>query len=424
MEEEMKINYNQEMQKTIEGLDGKRPGLLLHSCCGPCSTSVIERLKPYFELTVYFYNPNIYPEAEYSRRQEEQKRYLASIGVDYLAGDYESGVYENHILGLEKEPEGGRRCHSCFELRLEKTAAKADDLKIEYFTTTLTVSTHKNSQVINRIGIDVAERHGAKFLKSDFKKNDGYKRSVNLSQELGMYRQDYCGCRYSIKERENKVKSNFDKILFDLDGTITDSKEGIIKSIRYAYDKMGLPQPEEEFLMSFLGPPLWDSFVHKVGLSEKDAERGVAFFRERFQPLGIYENKLFPGMAELLHLLSQRRDIKIYIATAKPLPSAIRVLEYFKIIRYFDDISGATFDGTITGKTQVISNLLDKFEPDFNRERTLMIGDRDHDVQGARENGIKSLGVLYGYGSPDEIREADYLVESVTDLQKFLLGGN
>ena len=219
------------------------------------------------------------------------------------------------------------------------------------------------------------------------------------------------------------MKKMFDKVLFDLDGTITDSKEGIFKSIRYAYDKMGLEQPEDDFLMSFLGPPLWDSFVHKVGLSEKDAEKGVAFFRERFQPLGIYENKLFPGMTELLHLLSQRNDLKIYIATAKPLPSAIRVLEYFKIIKYFDDISGATFDGTISGKTQVIANLIDKFEPDFNRERTLMIGDRDHDIYGAKENGIKSLGVLYGYGNMEEIKEADYLVDSVQELQKFLLGG-
>lgn len=225
------------------------------------------------------------------------------------------------------------------------------------------------------------------------------------------------------KKERRKLKKLFDKILFDLDGTITDSKEGIFKSIRYAYEKMGLEQPDDDFLIDFLGPPLWDSFVHKVGLSEKDAEKGVAFFRERFQPLGIYENKLFPGMSELLHLLSQRNDIKIYIATAKPLPSAIRVLEYFKIIKYFDDISGATFDGTITGKSQVIANLIGKFEHDFNRERTLMIGDRDHDILGAKEHGLKSLGVLYGYGSMEEIKGADFLVESVPELQKFLLGG-
>lgn len=215
----------------------------------------------------------------------------------------------------------------------------------------------------------------------------------------------------------------FDKILFDLDGTITDSKEGILKSIRYAYEKMGLEQPEDDFLIDFLGPPLLDSFVHKVGLSEKDAEKGVAFYRERFQTLGIYENKLYPGMSELLHLLSQRNDIKIYIATAKPLPFAIRVLEYFKIIKYFDDISGATLDGTISGKSQVIANLINRFEPDFNRDRTLMIGDRDHDIHGAKQHGLKSLGVLYGYGSNDEINEADFLVESVPELQKFLLGG-
>jgi len=219
------------------------------------------------------------------------------------------------------------------------------------------------------------------------------------------------------------VKNKFDKILFDLDGTITDSKEGILKCLRYAFDKMELENPDEEFLMSFVGPPLIESFLHKVNLNEKDAKKALGFYRERFQTIGIYENKLYPGISELLHLLSQRNDIKIYIATAKPLPFTIRILEYFKIIKYFDDISGSTLDGSISGKTQVISTLLNRLEPDFNKNRTLMIGDRDHDILGAKENGIKSLGVLYGYGNKEELGEADYLIDSVVELQKFLLGG-
>ena len=216
------------------------------------------------------------------------------------------------------------------------------------------------------------------------------------------------------------LKSNFNNLLFDLDGTITDSKDGIFKSLRYAFDKLGEEQPEESFLMSFLGPPLWDSFVHKLGYDEQKAEKGVAYFRERFQPLGIYENKLFPGMKELLHTLSQRQDTQIFLATAKPLPSAVRVLEYFQIDKYFKDVSAATFDGSVKGKTQVISNLLDKFK-DLNLAKTIMIGDRDHDVVGAKVNGIKSAGVLYGYGSREELKEADYLVHDVEELKNLLL---
>lgn len=216
------------------------------------------------------------------------------------------------------------------------------------------------------------------------------------------------------------LKSNFNNVLFDLDGTITDSKDGIFRSLRYAFDKLEEKQPEESFLMSFLGPPLWDSFVHKLGYDERKAERGVAYFRERFQPLGIYENKLFPGIKELLHTLSQRKDMQIFLATAKPLPSAEKVLKYFQIDKYFKDISAAAFDGSIKGKTQVISNLLYKFK-DLNLDKTIMIGDRDHDVVGAKINGIKSAGVLYGYGSREELKEADYLVMNVEELKILLL---
>lgn len=204
----MKINYNLEMMKIIKELNGRRPNLLLHSCCGPCSTSVIERLKEYFVLVVYYYNPNIFPKEEYLRREEEQKLYLESLGIKYILGDYEKDRYESAIKGLELEPEGGSRCGVCFKLRLESTAKMADELNIEYFTTTLTVSTHKSSNVINEIGREVANDHRVEYLVSDFKKNDGYRKSTMMSQELGMYRQDYCGCLYSKKEREKKIEKN------------------------------------------------------------------------------------------------------------------------------------------------------------------------------------------------------------------------
>lgn len=204
----MKINYNLEMMNIIKDLNGKRPGLLLHSCCGPCSTSVIDRLKEYFDLTVYYYNPNIFPKEEYFRREEEQRLYLESLGIKYIQGNYDNDRYEALIKGLELEPEGGSRCSVCFKLRLDRTARMAAEMKIEYFTTTLTVSTHKNSNIINEIGLKVAEENKVKYLVSDFKKNDGYRKSIMMSQELGMYRQDYCGCLYSKKEREKKIEKN------------------------------------------------------------------------------------------------------------------------------------------------------------------------------------------------------------------------
>lgn len=215
----------------------------------------------------------------------------------------------------------------------------------------------------------------------------------------------------------------YKKIFFDLDGTLSDSKEGIMRSLYYAIDKMGLKKPTEAFLKSFIGPPLWDSLINKLGLSEKDATIMVGYFRERFTPLGIYENTLYEGVKPLLQRLDQKKDIEIYIATAKPETSAITVLNYFKIKSYFKIIKGATFDGRIRTKSQVITSLLDVIEP-VDKKEILMIGDRDHDIIGAHENGIDCLGVLYGYGTQAELEAAkvDYLVKDVAELSFFLLG--
>ncbi|AMP21344.1 hypothetical protein AZF37_09460 [endosymbiont 'TC1' of Trimyema compressum] len=215
----------------------------------------------------------------------------------------------------------------------------------------------------------------------------------------------------------------YKKIFFDLDGTLSDSKEGIMKSLYYAIDKMGLEKPTEAFLQSFVGPLLWDSFINKLGLSEKDAATMIGYFRERFIPLGIYENTLYEGVKPLLQRLDQKKDIEIYIATAKPETSALTVLDYFKIKPYFKKIKGATFDGRIRTKSQVITSLLDVIEP-VDKKEILMIGDRDHDVIGAHENGIDCLGVLYGYGSSAELEvvAVDHLVKNVSELSSFLLG--
>ena len=178
--------------------------LLLHSCCAPCSTAVIERLlceMPEYNILVFYYNPNIYPMSEYEKRKNEQIRYIGLLNssrVTFIDADYESDLFEEKVKDLRNEKEGGARCSVCFALRLEKTAKKAKEMLCDMFGTTLTVSPHKNATIINSIGTELSSKLGIEFLVSDFKKKDGYKRSITLSKENNIYRQNYCGCKYSI----------------------------------------------------------------------------------------------------------------------------------------------------------------------------------------------------------------------------------
>lgn len=192
----MNINYNEEMKKIISNLDDHNR-LLLHSCCGPCSSSVIERLRDYFDITVIYYNPNIEPKEEYEKRKSEQLRLLNELGIKFMDIDYLNNEYHDKVKGYETEPENGLRCPLCFELRLDKTASLAKENKFDFFGTTLTVSPHKNSKIINEIGLKLEDKYKIKYLVSDFKKEDGYKRSIELSKKYDLYRQDYCGCLYS-----------------------------------------------------------------------------------------------------------------------------------------------------------------------------------------------------------------------------------
>ncbi len=200
-----KINYQKKLDELIASLDGT-PKLLLHSCCAPCSSYCIEYLSQYFEITVFYYNPNLYPDEEYSRRSSEQKRLISQMKtkypVTYTDEGFDSAEFYRAVKGLEKEPEGGARCRKCFELRLERTAKKAKELSCDFFATTLTISPLKDAQLLNEIGTALSEKYGTAWLPSDFKKKNGYKRSTELSREYGLYRQDYCGCVFSKLERE------------------------------------------------------------------------------------------------------------------------------------------------------------------------------------------------------------------------------
>lgn len=195
---EPKINYQKKLEELIKDLKGK-PSLLLHSCCGPCSTEVIDFLKDYFEITVLYYNPNIEPLEEYLHRKREQKRFLneyKDAKISFLDCEYDNNAFKEMAKGLENIPEGGARCNKCFYLRMKKTALVAKENNFEYFGTTLTVSPHKNSTIINEIGEKISKEENIKYIYGDFKKNDGYKKSIEMSKTYNLYRQDYCGCLY------------------------------------------------------------------------------------------------------------------------------------------------------------------------------------------------------------------------------------
>ena len=202
-----KINYQLLLDKELEGIraEGRTPTLLLHSCCAPCSSYTLEYLSEYFSITVFYYNPNIYPEEEYSRRVAEQRRFISQLPaknpIALTVGDYDPQEFYTAVKGLEQIPEGGERCFACYRLRLERTARLAEERGFEYFTTTLSISPYKNAPKLNEIASELAGIYRVKALPSDFKKREGYKRSVELSKQYGLYRQDYCGCIFSQRER-------------------------------------------------------------------------------------------------------------------------------------------------------------------------------------------------------------------------------
>ncbi len=207
--EKVKRNYQKELDQIIENLNGTRKTLLLQVCCAPCSSYCIEYLSRYFDITLLYYNPNISPVEEYEKRLEEVKRFIQEFdparNVTLLSCDYDGEKYENMVKGFEQEPEGGSRCYKCYELRLKETARLAKENHFDYFGTTLSISPYKNANWLNEIGEALGKKYDISYLYADFKKKNGYKRSIELSREFDLYRQDYCGCIYSKKARDERV---------------------------------------------------------------------------------------------------------------------------------------------------------------------------------------------------------------------------
>ncbi len=210
----MNRNYQKELERILEKEDNKGKKLLLHSCCAPCSSYVLTYLRTFFEITIFYYNPNITYREEYDKRVAEQIRLIETLNqlengfpISYVIGDYETDLFFNTVKGHEKDKEGGERCFLCYKLRLEKTAELAKKQKADYFTTTLSISPLKNAVKINEIGEELGQRYGVVHLPSDFKKKEGYKKSVELSKEYELYRQNYCGCVFSKMDSERRENS-------------------------------------------------------------------------------------------------------------------------------------------------------------------------------------------------------------------------
>lgn len=203
------MNYQKELDKLLAQLEKEErvPSLLLHSCCAPCSSYVLEYLGQYFNITVFYYNPNIFPESEYTKRILEQQTLIGQMRVKYpvsfIAGSYDKDRFYEMAKGLEHVKEGGERCLKCYELRLRESAWIAKSGGFDYFTTTLSISPMKNAARLNEIGLRLQKEYGVNYLISDFKKKNGYKRSIELSKEYGLYRQDYCGCEFSVRGGKN-----------------------------------------------------------------------------------------------------------------------------------------------------------------------------------------------------------------------------
>jgi predicted adenine nucleotide alpha hydrolase (AANH) superfamily ATPase len=205
----MKQNYQIMLDNELKSIEkkGERPSLLLHACCAPCSSYVLEYLNKYFDITVFYYNPNISPKSEFEYRVNEVKRLIGELphenNINFIEGEYDSNLFFDMAKGMENLPEGGERCFKCYELRLRRSAKEAKKGGFDYFTTTLSISPYKNAAKLNEIGASLSKEFGIKYLFSDFKKKNGYKRSCELSAVYGLYRQNYCGCVFSKRQSEN-----------------------------------------------------------------------------------------------------------------------------------------------------------------------------------------------------------------------------
>lgn len=394
-----------------------RKKLLLHSCCAPCSSSVIEMLSQVFDLTVIYYNPNIYPKTEYDKRITEQERFCRDFPdgyeVKFIGLPYESEEFEKISKGYENEPEGKERCTRCFLLRLEKTAKYAKENGFDIFTTTLSVSPLKNADKLNQIGKAMAEKYKIDYLESNFKKQNGYKRSCEISNEYNMYRQDFCGCIFSLKERIMQAKG----FIFDADGTLFDTME-FYKNFAPNVIKMFALEPKPELreqVRSMTINQACEFFKKEYSLSDslETVQKKVS---DMVDKLYLEMATLKEGVFEFLQE-AKKRKIKMCIATASPKESVLLGAKRLGIADFFDFIITCSEVNTTKREAKIYHEAAKMMG--LESKDTVVFEDAHHAIVSAKKDGFKVVSVKENTETDflDIIKEnSDIYVESMTEL--------
>lgn len=415
-----KNHYLNLMEKEIECISGlpKKPSLLLHSCCAPCSSSVLELLVKYFDVTVLYYNPNIYPGDEYDKRSAEQERFCKEFfkgeDIKVVTLPFNPDEFFEVTKGLQNEPEGGKRCTVCFNLRLKKTAYYAKKNGFDYFTTTLSVSPLKDAHRLNTIGASLGEKYGVKYLCSDFKKKNGYKRSCEISEETHMYRQDYCGCKYSLAERIIKSAKG---LIFDLDGTLTDTMpyyETYSPNLVRYFGKEPRPTIRDDVRL-MTSEEVCEYVVKEYDIPHTPEE----LLKKTYEQLEEFygkEAKIKDGVAEFLDYAA-RHGKKMCIASATTQKFIELVLKNNGVLDKFEFILSCPDLGIYKDKPDIYLMAAEKMG--LSPDEVLVFEDAHHAVLTAKSGNLKVVGVYDECAEKfeDIIKEnSDIYVKSMADL--------
>lgn len=393
----------------VSGLE-RKPRLLLHSCCAPCSSSVLELLTKYFEIDVYYYNPNIYPEDEFAKRADEQERFCQEFfeekNITVIRADFDPQSFYSAVSGAEQSSEGGARCARCFELRLGETARYASEHGYDYFASTLSVSPLKNAEMLNRIGETVAQRYGVRFLHNDFKKNDGYKRSCEISREMNMYRQDWCGCRFSYAERMIKSAKGY---IFDLDGTLSDTMtyyETFSPNLVRSFGK--IPRDTIRDDVRFMTSEMVSEYiVDEYGIDAAPKEILDKVYKD-FETFYGKEARLKDGVVEFLeYAKSMEKKLCIASATTERFIESILknngVYDKFEFILSCPDLEMYKDKPDIYYKAACDMGL--------SKDEVIVFEDAHHAVQTAKRGGLRVVGVY-----DENAKKFEHIIKSESDL--------
>ena len=414
-------NYQKELDNIIDEnrKAGIVPSLLLHACCAPCSSYCLEYLSQFFRITVFFYNPNIYPEKEYAYRAGEIRRLIKESEyvneVSLIEGEFSPDEFYSAVKGLEGVKEGGERCFNCYELRLRKTAELCKNLGFDYFTTTLTISPLKNAEKINEIGERLAEEYGVKHLPSDFKKKNGYKRSIELSKEHNLYRQNYCGCVYSKRQPE------YPFAIFDLDGTLLDTLGDLHAAVNHALREFGFPERSISEVRRFIGNGVVKLMERSTpdGTDEKTDAECLKVFREYYLSHMADTTAPYEGIIDLLKALREN-GVKTAVVSNKLHPAVVGLCEdYFGGL--IDVALGVAEESERKPAPVNVFRAMEKMGSD--KGNTIYIGDSEVDVQTAENAGLPCIGVLWGFRDKDELLSAgaEFIAADTNEVKKIIL---